>query len=75
MSLGAELRRARQEAGLSQEWAAFAAGVDRSYLSQLEFDCKSLTVDTLLRICEAIGVKTSVLLARVERTRPRTEEG
>ena len=69
MSLGAELRRARLRAGLSQERAAFAAGIDRSYLSQLENDRKSPTVDTLIRVCDALKVKASALLARVERTR------
>lgn len=67
MSLGTELRKARQKASLSQEKVAFAAGIDRSYLSQLENDRKSPTVDTLFRICAAVGVKASALLARVER--------
>jgi transcriptional regulator with XRE-family HTH domain len=67
MSLGAELRRARTDAGLTQEEAAFAAGLDRSYLSQLEHDRKSPTVDTLVRLCTALGIRASVLLARTER--------
>lgn len=71
MSLGAELRKARRKAGLSQEQTAFAAGIDRSYLSQLENDRKSPTVDTLFRLCDALGQKLSVLIARVERSRPK----
>lgn len=59
MSLGSELRKAREEAGLSQETVAFDAGVDRSYLSDIERDLHSPTVEKLLRICKAIGVKTS----------------
>jgi transcriptional regulator with XRE-family HTH domain len=69
MSLGTELRKAREKAGLSQEEAAFAAAIDRAYLSQLENDHKSPTVDTLLRVCEAVGVRASAILARVERSR------
>ena len=65
--LGAELRRAREEAGLTQEDAAHRAGLDRSYLSQLENDHKSPTLDTLLRLCAALGVKASTVVARVER--------
>jgi transcriptional regulator with XRE-family HTH domain len=74
MSLGAELRKARKAAGLSQEGVAFAAGIDRSYLSQLENDRKSPTVDTLVRVCDAIGMRASVILARVERTRSQASE-
>lgn len=65
--LGEELRRARDEAGLSQEEVAARAEIDRSYLSQLEHDKKSPTLDLLFRVCKAIGIKTSTLIARVER--------
>lgn len=75
MSLGTELRKAREKAGLSQEEAAHKAGIDRSYLSQLENDHKSPTVDTLLRVCKAVGVRASVLLARVERSDEGGDEG
>jgi len=67
--LGQELRKAREEAGLTQEQAAFAANIDRSYLSQLENNHKSPTVDVLFLICDALGVAASEILARVERTR------
>jgi transcriptional regulator with XRE-family HTH domain len=67
--LGDELRKARGQADLTQEQLSFAAGVDRSYLSQLENDKKSPTVDLLFRICDALGVAPSDLLARVEKSR------
>lgn len=66
MSLGAELRRARNEAGLTQEALARAAKLDRAYISLLENDRKSPTVDTLFRLCGALGVTASAVLARVE---------
>lgn len=66
MSLGQELRKAREEAGLSQEAVAFGAEIDRSYLSDIERDLHSPTVDRLLRICRAIGIKASELMARIE---------
>ena len=69
MALGEELRRARDEAGLSQDEVAARAKIDRSYLSQLENDKKSPTLDLLMRVCEAIGIKASTLVARVERGR------
>ena len=70
--LGEELRHARDEAGLSQEEVAARAKIDRSYLSQLENGRKSPTLELLMRVCKAIGIKTSTLVARVER---RTEAG
>ena len=69
--LGEELKRARDEAGLSQEEVAHRAGIDRSYLSQLENDRKSPTLDLLFRVCAALGVKAATLVGRVERGRPK----
>lgn len=75
MSLGAELRKARLEAGLTQERLAFSAGLDRAYISQLENDHKSPTVDVLYLICDALGIAASDLPAQVERTRqPRRKD-
>ena len=64
--LGEELRKARQKAGLTQEKLAFAAGVDRTYVSQLEHNKKSPTLDVLFRLCDALGIHASALIARVE---------
>ena len=67
--LGHELRKAREEADLTQEQLSYSAGVDRTYISQLENNRKSPTVDVLFRLCDALGVSASGLLARVEATR------
>ena len=67
--LGKELKKARESAELTQEQLAFAAQVDRSYISQLERDLKSPTLDMLFRLCEALGVSASELVARVERSK------
>ena len=67
--LGEELRKARERAGLTQEQLAFEAQVDRTYVSQLEHNKKSPTLDLLFRICDALGVRTSELIARVEQSR------
>ena len=65
-SLGGQLRKVRLAAGLSQEALSYRAGVDRSYISQLERDLKSPTVDMLFRICQHLGVSASSVLAAVE---------
>jgi transcriptional regulator with XRE-family HTH domain len=68
MSLGAQLRQARLQAGLTQEELSFRAQVDRSYISQLERDLKSPTVDMLLRLCRKLNVSASRIVARIERS-------
>jgi transcriptional regulator with XRE-family HTH domain len=69
--LGDEIRKARKKADLTQEELAFKAGIARNYVSLLELDQKSPTVETLTRLCDALDVRPSKLLAAVERQRAR----
>ena len=71
--LGDEIRNARLEAKMTQEALSYAAQIDRSYLSMLENNKKSPTVDVLIRICESMGIAASALLARVEGARARSK--
>lgn len=64
--LGEELRAARLRAGMTQEDLAHAAGVDRSYISELEHNKKSPTVAMLLRLCRAMNASASEIVARLE---------
>ena len=64
--LGNELRKAREAAELSQENLALTADVDRTYISMLENDKKSPTVEMLFRLCEVLGTPASEILRRVE---------
>ena len=64
--LGTELRTARIAAGLTQEALADAAGVDRTYVSILERDLQSPTLDVFVRLCRAVQVKPSHMLAQIE---------
>jgi transcriptional regulator with XRE-family HTH domain len=65
--LGEQLRKARIRAGLTQEELAFKAGVSRQYVSLLELDAKSPTVNMLVRLCNAMGASAGRIVARVER--------
>jgi transcriptional regulator with XRE-family HTH domain len=65
--LGAILRRARETAGLTQEQLALEANVDRTYISQLEHDKKSPTIQTLFRLCEAMQASPGQLISELER--------
>ena len=64
--LGEHLRKARLARGLSQETLAFDAQVSRNYVSLLELNEKSPTVDVLLRICKAMGVSAADIIRAVE---------
>ena len=64
--LGDELRKARESAGLTQEELAFKARVHRTYISMLERDKKSPTLEVMFRLCRALEVSPSNLIARIE---------
>jgi transcriptional regulator with XRE-family HTH domain len=68
--LGDELRAARLAAGWSQEELADRAGISRNYVSLLERNEKSPTVDVLLAVCHALGASAADLLRRVEEETP-----
>jgi transcriptional regulator with XRE-family HTH domain len=68
---GEVLQNARKKADMTQEELAFAASLDRTYISRLERNLKSPTLNTLLQLGDALGVPASTLVARVERSRKR----
>jgi len=66
--LGEELRAARLAVQWSQEELAERAGISRNYVSLLELNRKSPTVDVLLALCGAMGISAAEILRRVERS-------
>ena len=66
--LGDELKKARDDAKMTQEQLSYAAEIDRTYVSMLDNNKKSPTVEVLFRICKALGVSASEVIARVERS-------
>ncbi len=69
--IGDEIRRARRKSGLSQEKLGFEADIHRTYVSLLERNRKSPTLAVLFRICKALKVRPSRIVARVERSASR----
>ncbi|HUE74188.1 MAG TPA: helix-turn-helix transcriptional regulator [Pirellulaceae bacterium] len=68
---GENFRRLRDHGLLRPHWRfaeelSFAAEIDRTYVSQLERDLKSPTVDVLFRICDALKISASEFIARLE---------
>lgn len=60
-TIGTNIRKLRNSKSLSQEDLAFEAGIDRSYLSEIENGYKNLSVIMLEQIANALGVKVTEL--------------
>lgn len=60
--LGANVRHHRKLKGLSQEQLALEAGMERSYVSDLERGTRNPSVRALGRLAEALDVAPHVLL-------------
>jgi transcriptional regulator with XRE-family HTH domain len=56
------VRATRNAAGLSQEALAHEAGIDRTYVSQVERQQRNLTISVLARIAKALQVTPDKLL-------------
>ncbi|MBC8560089.1 helix-turn-helix domain-containing protein [Fumia xinanensis] len=56
------IRYFRKLLGMSQEQLAFAAGMNPAFLGHIEQGLKCPTIDTLQKICSALGISLSQLL-------------
>lgn len=72
MRIGSTLRKAREEAGYTQTELGEAAGIHRTYLSDLERDRKSPTLDVFVRICRALKISPTEMMANLERANRRS---
>ncbi len=59
--VGAKLRALRQAKGLSLDQVARAIGVNKSFLSKLEHDTVAPSIASLLRYCDAVGIRPGSL--------------
>ncbi len=62
--VGQNVRRLREEAGLSQEKLALEAELDRTYVSGVERGVRNPTVTVLARIAKALKTEPDKLLTR-----------
>lgn len=65
--LALNLRRLRQEQGLSQEELADRAEIDRTYISALEREVYAASIDVLDRLAKALRADPADLLRRPPR--------
>lgn len=61
-AFGARVREARKQIGFSQENLAHEAGLDRSYVGQVERGERNITLDNVYRLAEALNVSAGLLL-------------
>jgi transcriptional regulator with XRE-family HTH domain len=52
---GVALRKARKELGYSQEHVAFEAGLNRTYITELEAGKRNAGIDNLEALAEVVG--------------------
>lgn len=62
-SVGEKIRSLRKERGLSQESLALKAGLNTSYMGQIERAEKSATIDSLEKIANALDVPIEELFS------------
>lgn len=71
--IGENVRRIRLAEDVSQEALAVRMGVDRAYISSLELGQRNITVISLWRVAEALGVPANTLL--IEDDKPSSPSG
>lgn len=62
LAFGRKLRGVRKSKGLSQEKLAELAGIDRSYVSEIERGEYNISLLKLYQICDALEVEASDLV-------------
>ena len=69
-SFGIVISRLRTERGLSQEQMSGLAGISRSHLAMLENGKKTVRLDTLWKIADALEMSAGVLVTLTEQEKP-----
>jgi transcriptional regulator with XRE-family HTH domain len=60
--LSQNIKNKRASLALSQEKLAFLAGIDRTYMSEVERELANPTIEVLLKIANALDIKPHELL-------------
>lgn len=65
--LAFNVRTHRVELRMSQEALGFAAGLDRTFISQVERSRINVSIDNIERLAQALGIHAAELLQRPKR--------
>ncbi|OGI10752.1 MAG: hypothetical protein A3I68_01600 [Candidatus Melainabacteria bacterium RIFCSPLOWO2_02_FULL_35_15] len=64
--IGEIIRALREKKGFSQEKLGAEAGLDRTYVSDIELGTRNFGIKNLIRLAKALDVKPSHLLKSIE---------
>lgn len=74
LAFGRAVRDHRRRRNLSQEELGFRSGLHRTYVSGIERGRRNPTLDSILKLAEALGVAPGVLVDRALAGRERDPE-
>ena len=63
-TLGLTIRHLRGEAGWSQDEFAYHCGLHRTYAGSVERGERNISLENIVRICDALGIKISDLFKK-----------
>ena len=64
--VGSVIQKVREQKGLSQEVVSGLADIGRTHLSAIERGERKPTLETFFRISDALNIKPSELIAKIE---------
>lgn len=62
VAFGKRVREVRKSKGISQEKLAEMAGIDRSYMGNIERGEKNITLKKIYEICDALQIDIKLLI-------------
>ena len=65
--VGRVIQRFREQKKQSQELVSGFAGIGRTHLSAIERGERKPTLETFFKICEALNIRPSVVMAAIEK--------
>ena len=74
-AFGVVISKLRVQNGLTQEKLSGLAGISRSHLAALESGDKTVKLDTMWRIAEALEINPSELIRMTENEHPENQQG
>jgi len=70
MDIGKRLKKHRNQLGLSQKKLSTHTGISQSFISSIESNKQSPTINTLERICEVLGITIAEFFSKPNNTVP-----
>ena len=64
--VGQVIQQFREERKMSQELVSGLAGIGRTHLSAIERGERKPTLETFFKICEAMNIRPSIVMAEIE---------